>query len=131
MGAMFLPTLAGLARLAPIAVVGDHPNTAGTAVFNEYTVPTGRLGVITMLAIAQSGGVAYTQFGFDYLPAGLTDAAPILEEVPAGTFLEARAEGWLWLAEGDSIRSIVRGGDATSDFRVYLAGFEVDWVDVT
>lgn len=128
---MWIPTLAGIAQLTPIRVVNNYTNVAGTVGNIEYTVPDGRMAVITMLAIAQTGGTGYSQFGFEFLPATGGVAGPIIEEVPAAVRRPVRAEGWVVLAEGDRIQSVVRGGDATSDFVTYLAGFECDYVDVT
>ncbi len=129
MGAMWLPTLAGFARLTPIKVIAQNDNVAGAAATVEYTVPTGRMALITQLGIVQNSGTAYTKLGFDMLIAGAGTGGPIIEDALSAVLTPVRSESWLWITETDVIRSVVRGGDATSDYRIYIGGAEFDWVD--
>ncbi len=129
MGGMWLPTLAGLARLSPIKVIAQNDNVAGPAATAEYTVPAGRMAVITHLAISQNSGTAYTKLGFALKIAGAGTGGPIIEDALIAVLTPVHSEAVLWITETDVIESVVRGGDATSDYRIYSAGAEFDWVD--
>ena len=131
MGGMWLPTMAGLARLIPIRVISDYVDETGTATNVEYTVPAGRMAILTTLAIEQTGGAAYTLIGYDFLIAGAGTVGRIVNAPPPGNFEPVNWEGWLWLQETDVLRSVVSVGDATSDYRSMVFGAEFDWVDVT
>lgn len=129
MGGMWLPTLAGLARLSPIRIITDRVNIAGTTTTTEYTVPAGRMALITTMAIEQRGGVAYTHLGFTWRIAAAGTPGVIVMAAPAGNFFPIGWEGWVWLTETDDLRSQVRGGDATSDYRITILGGEFDWAE--
>ncbi len=130
MSATWLPTLAGFARLTPLKVIAQNDNVAGSSAIVEYTVPTGRMALITHLGIAQNSGTAYTKLGFAMHIAGAGTGGPIIEDALIAVLTPVHSEAVLWLTETDEIRSVVRGGDATSDYRIYIGGAEFDWVAI-
>lgn len=126
-----LPTLAGIARLTNILIIGNHPNTGATPRNLEYTTPAGRMGIITDITFWMVGGTGYTRVGFDVRIAGGGLATRLFSRPTPTIGLTTEWTGRLWLAETDDLTSAPDGGGSTSDYRVLITGVEFDWVDVT
>ncbi len=122
-----LASLNLLAGLTPIRIIGDYVDAAGVTRNTEYTVPSGKAAVITTLAISQQGGVAYSLLGYEFLIDGAGDIGNIVLAAPVADFIPVAWDGWLWLAETDTLDSVVVGGDSTSDYRSVVFGAEFDW----
>jgi hypothetical protein len=128
---MWVPTLAGIARMVPITAEDSPANVGATWSLDLYTVPTGRAALITHMLIVWTGGTAPTRLIADHRSsAGLR--ARLIRHTPAAISAEETMRGAVvWLAEGDLVRFRISGGDDTTDMLVSLNGVEFDWVDVT
>lgn len=131
MTAITVPSLSGLARMLPVTIDGAHNNTGADPRNTEYTVPDGKIALITHLSTRQMGGAAYGRLFFN-LPvgAGATDRM-IFETATPAVFVTLEWTGTLWLGEGRILQSGAAGGGADSDYQVAGFGVVFDWVDVT
>ena len=120
--------LAGLnlfAGATPLFLINDIVDTAGFVLTNQYTVPAGKVAVITSMVIQQRGGTAYTFLGYIAKIADAGTEAILLQAVPSGQ-LTIHWEGQFWMAATDTIGSYMNDGDTTSDYRSVISGVEFD-----
>lgn len=128
---IYLPTLAGLARLTRIMVISNYPNTGANPRNIEYACPSGRIAIITAISFQPRGGTAYSRVGFDTRIGGGGTSTPVFMRATPAVFSTAEWNGALWLHQTDDIRSAPDGGGATSDYRVLVSGVEFDYLDVS
>ncbi len=130
MGAIWLPTLAGIGRMIPVATSDSVPTVGANWSLVVYTVPTGRGAWITSAYMNHDSGLAPTLLIMALRNAA---AATLHQPIRRATFTQDNIEtmrGSFFMAEGDDIRFAIVGGDATTDMEVGIAGVEYDWVDV-
>jgi hypothetical protein len=128
---VWIPNLAGVATLTPIRVTNRYLNTGAGPDNIEYTVPAGRLAVITAASISRVGGTAYTRLVVKVLLGGVQPDPALIEDAEPVAFGALTWSGHVPLIASDQVRSEAPGGDATSDYQAAVFGFEFDWIDDT
>ena len=131
MSGVWIPTLAGIARMVPIrddAIVSD---VGADWIVDAFTVPQGRVLALDWASLALLSGTAPSRIRITVIGTTAGGSAILVRQPPPAGDVPIFLTSTVWIEEDVIVRLQNEAGDGTTDMLWAFAGRLFDWQDVS